>query len=133
MDLTDDQLRWLAYMASYHWDIGCAVDPPLDPALESLLDLHLLNSWCPEDRDGNPNLEVMFTDKGRAAFEAVDTTRKARAFIKCGSYLFATWAIADLSLGELPEFLIHEDLMIRQAAGRRLQEVCSAQEVTPFR
>jgi len=133
MDLTDDQLWWLAYMASYHWDCGCSVESPLHPVVESLLDLYLLDSWCPEDKDGNPDLEVMFTDRGRTAFEAAPTIRKARAFIKCGSYLFATWAIADLSLGELPEFLIHEDLMIRQAAERRLQEVCSAQEVTSFR
>lgn len=124
-------------MASYHWEIGCSVDIPLHPVVESLLDLYLLDSWPPESRNGDPSehyhLVVTFTDKGRTAFEAAPSMRRARAYIRCGCYVYAVHAIADLSLGELPEFLIHEDLVIRQAAGRRLQEVCSAQEVTSFR
>lgn len=131
-DLTDDQVRWLAHMSSNHYDIGCPVDPPLAPVLESLIDFHLLDYYWPEDENGHPQLVVALTDKGRAVFDAVPSVRKVRAFVKCDNYLYARWSVIGLTLEELPEFLIHKDSTIRQAAGLRLRELCNAQKVTFF-
>lgn len=136
--LTDEELGHLAYMYAYHSDMPCTMAGPLEPGWESLVDLGLL-TYHYDDRDDLdlgitqvPMVSVAFTDKGRRKFKEMPPAEKVYAFISCGSYLFATFIIRELPLGELSEFLTHGELMIRLCAQKRVEELCDAGEAAPF-
>lgn len=98
--------------------------------LKELLDGGLFSKkLVVEDPLCRPVWELRLTDKGKRFLDSCSMCDFARAFAETGRLQQAVMYITELGVGELSEFLVHSNALVRSIARKRMSKLKLLEEV----